>query len=435
MADDAPNNATLETAKKLVDELYGYRDHYVERFGVEKVSQKVDDLDGKMRETLVKLDEMKDSITNKAEYFLLRGRTLNVVGKFSNEALEALSKAVKLDPKSVEAWNNLGECYWKKGDIAGAKNCFTGALGHEKNKVSLRSLSMVMRQLGGSPEECQQLVKDSVERAKEAVQLDITDGSSWLILGNAYLSLFFSGGQDPRVLKQCMSAYSQAERDAVARSNPDLHYNRAMSYKYQEEYQKALEEFDLAAQLDPSWSDPGMEEKALLTYLDSVVTLTQKQGKLKPKQLQSYLNSLSEKDLGPYGMGSYTSPTGKTIELSHISTSDMAPEVNANKVICGKVVCSVESNSTVPFTFCLCDKKSCIPVTVYNMVQGGGVKIGDSVAIPEPYGQVVKIKHKDKTFDFLSVRVDSPLVMVVNGSKVKANKLSSCVLSVRTVPE
>ena len=30
------------------------------------------------------------------------------------------------------------------------------------------------------------------------------------------------------------------------------------------------------------------------------------------------------------------------------------------------------------------------------MVQGAGVKIGDSVAIPEPYGQVVHVKHKDK---------------------------------------
>ena len=39
-------------------------------------------------------------------------------------------------------------------------------------------------------------------------------------------------------------------------------------------------------------------------------------------------------------------------------------------------------------------------MTVYNMVQGAGVKIGDSVAIPEPYGQVVHVKHKDKVSSF-----------------------------------
>ena len=48
--------------QKLVEELYEYRDHYVDRFGLEKVSQKAADLDEKMRETLVKLDEMKGLI-------------------------------------------------------------------------------------------------------------------------------------------------------------------------------------------------------------------------------------------------------------------------------------------------------------------------------------------------------------------------------------
>ena len=31
-----------------------------------------------------------------------------------------------------------------------------------------------------------------------------------VILGNAYLSLFFMTGQDPKVLKQCISAYTHA---------------------------------------------------------------------------------------------------------------------------------------------------------------------------------------------------------------------------------
>lgn len=69
-------------------------------------------------------------IKNKAQFHLLKGRILNVTSKFSQEAEDALSKAVKLDPKLVEAWNHLGECYWKKEDISAAKNCFTGALNH-----------------------------------------------------------------------------------------------------------------------------------------------------------------------------------------------------------------------------------------------------------------------------------------------------------------
>ena len=66
----------------------------------------------------------------KANYFNLLGRTLNVLPTYDPQAQEALARAVKLDPLLVEAWNSLGECLWKKGDIEAAKNCFTGALEH-----------------------------------------------------------------------------------------------------------------------------------------------------------------------------------------------------------------------------------------------------------------------------------------------------------------
>ena len=69
----------------------------------------------------------------------------------------------------------------------------------KKNKISLRNLSMVMRQLGGSPEERQQLIKDSVERAKEAVQLDIADGTSWC----GYPEVFFCCKSDVHFVIVC----------------------------------------------------------------------------------------------------------------------------------------------------------------------------------------------------------------------------------------
>jgi tetratricopeptide (TPR) repeat protein len=67
---------------------------------------------------------------NRTMYLYLKGRALNVIPQHSKEAEELLSRAVKLDPKLVEAWNELGECYWKKDDIQEAKNCFSGALLH-----------------------------------------------------------------------------------------------------------------------------------------------------------------------------------------------------------------------------------------------------------------------------------------------------------------
>lgn len=56
------------------------------------------------------------------------GRAHDVIDEHSPQAEAALTKAVKLDPQLVEAWNQLGESYWKRDNIKEAKNCFQGAL-------------------------------------------------------------------------------------------------------------------------------------------------------------------------------------------------------------------------------------------------------------------------------------------------------------------
>lgn len=61
---------------------------------------------------------------------MLKGKALNVTPEYSPQAEVLLSKAVKLEPELVEAWNQLGEVHWKKGDVAAAHTCFSGALTH-----------------------------------------------------------------------------------------------------------------------------------------------------------------------------------------------------------------------------------------------------------------------------------------------------------------
>lgn len=60
-------------------------------------------------------------------FFYLRGKVLNIAQDYDPRAGECLSKALKLDPNLIGAWNELGECYWKKKDIDAAYNCFTQA--------------------------------------------------------------------------------------------------------------------------------------------------------------------------------------------------------------------------------------------------------------------------------------------------------------------
>uniref|UniRef100_A0A0L8FQK4 Tetratricopeptide repeat protein 5 OB fold domain-containing protein n=1 Tax=Octopus bimaculoides TaxID=37653 RepID=A0A0L8FQK4_OCTBM len=218
-----------------------------------------------------------------------------------------------------------------------------------KNKVSLRNLSMVLRQIPGIPPlEKLEIVKESVEKAKDAVHMDITDGSSWANLGNAYLSLFFAEGQNPKTLKQAMSAYNQAVRDPVAKNNPDLHFNRAIAYKYQEDYQEALEGFSTAKALDCDWLGPVEQETRLLDFLTQLTMLQSSHGKMKAKKLINLSKSIKESDLGPYQGGNYTADNGRTVELKKKMFKELQPGVNKHTVIVGKVVCTISHVDPIP---------------------------------------------------------------------------------------
>ncbi|XP_029037290.1 tetratricopeptide repeat protein 5-like [Osmia bicornis bicornis] len=414
-----------------VNALYFFRDHYFVNHSIEEAIKKKSDVEKEMKDTINKFDECKgyEIEGSRAKYYYLKGKALNVTERFIPQAEELLTKAVKLEPNLVEAWNELGECYWKNDDIQQAKNCFVGALRHGRNKVSLRNLSMVLRQESVSTVEQQiQNIQKGVEYAKEAVSLDTTDGISWAILGNAYLYSFFTVAQNPSTLRLCMSAYVQAEKDIVAGSNPDLFHNRAVALKYQEEYCLALKSFERAMLLDPLWETPRNKRDELLQYLKDVQNLVNNNGKVKPKRLYQMIRALDVKHLGPYKGGSFTSGQ-KTVKLDLVSLKNLTLGLNPEKVIFGKVVCWIQDTDCVPFAFCLVDEeKTCIGVTVYNLAKGRGVTVGDSVAIPEPFVIHQKFSYLDNDFDFKSIRVETPVILVVNGRKLGREQQASAKL-------
>ena len=186
--------------ESVVNKLYEYRDNFIENVGVECVSQKTKLVKAEMEKTLANIKE-QEGVYQKTQYLFLLGKTLNVMPEYSQECEDYLSKVVKRDPSHIEAWNMLGETFWKKGNLIASKDCFEGALKRKKDKISLRSLSMVLRQLKPKqPGNNQMNVLESVKHAKAAVELDVNDGKSWYILGNAYLSLFFVTEQNPKVI-------------------------------------------------------------------------------------------------------------------------------------------------------------------------------------------------------------------------------------------
>tara|TARA_Y200000002_G_C22462239_1_gene570880 strand:+ start:61 stop:609 length:549 start_codon:yes stop_codon:yes gene_type:complete len=104
-----------------------------------------------------------------------------------------LSKALKLDPNNVDAWNTLGTVFWKKGDLLQAKRCFEGGNERKPNKVSQREISMLIRdsRMAKSQGKATSVelakrrmdnIKESIELAKSAVSLDVKDSRSWYVV-------------------------------------------------------------------------------------------------------------------------------------------------------------------------------------------------------------------------------------------------------------
>ena len=106
----------------------------------------------------------------------------------------------------------------------------------EKNRFVLRNLSIITRQLASKVtdrNERNRLIEESIQYAKQAVELDVKDGASWCksfivelrlpriftffssledTLANSYVCFYFMVENHPKNLKQAFSAYNLAVR-------------------------------------------------------------------------------------------------------------------------------------------------------------------------------------------------------------------------------
>ncbi|XP_052744596.1 tetratricopeptide repeat protein 5 isoform X2 [Bicyclus anynana] len=356
----------------------------------------------------------------------MKGRCYNISNKYDARAMQCLSKAVKLNPHLVDAWNELGECYLKNMNMKEAKASFEGALKHERNRLSLRCLAIILRQECGDlkQSEISSAMTKSVELAKEAVAQDIKDGISWSVLGNTYLCQYFLIAQDPATLKLCMSAYKQAWSDPVAKGQPDLHFNKGVALKYSECYGEALQMFDQSCRLDPGWQPPADERAELVRYLTEATKLVHTRGKLKAKRISNMVQTIDKKMLGDYATDS--DGARKDVLLELVDIDKLQEGSNEGKVILGRVVGSIHNKNSVPFTFAIIDKSlKCVCVSVYNWANGRGVIIGDVVAVPEPLLSSHAMDSRLAKYEFQSIRVNNPLVLLVNGKRVNRNQYAS----------
>eukprot|EP00696_Hemimastix_kukwesjijk_P018129 gnl/Hemi2/6938_TR2367_c0_g1_i1.p1 gnl/Hemi2/6938_TR2367_c0_g1~~gnl/Hemi2/6938_TR2367_c0_g1_i1.p1 ORF type:complete len:445 (+),score=156.54 gnl/Hemi2/6938_TR2367_c0_g1_i1:59-1336(+) len=348
-----------------------------------------------------------NTAAEKAEILLLRGRALECNLDHSKEAEDCLARAAKLNP-SVPVFNCLAQCFWKRRDLAGARNCLMDALHLARNRESLCQLSLLLRLIARQPGTSQEIIKSSMEEGialtKEAIRLDLNDGYSWYYYGNALLNYYFEISRDHADFDKAIKAYNTAEKSDDLSFLPDLFYNRATMYKFRQAYQPALADFTRAGSLDPSL----LVEPEISEIIGWVVRATQAiegRGNIKPRKLKTFVNSI---------------PSEKPRDLF----SSLANGNNNKRVLC-KVLTTLTKPGVTPYLCVAVDRNYDFRVlAVYNLGEGS-IKDNDLVDIKEPHVAGVALHESGKTWSYTCLSVLSPVQLKVNRRKLTASNPST----------
>ncbi|XP_064331554.1 LOW QUALITY PROTEIN: tetratricopeptide repeat protein 5 [Phalacrocorax carbo] len=386
-----------------------------------------DDLVAEMERTLQLMEAVHVSPQARGRALVLRARALGVCAAGAPRAEQSLSRAVKLEPGLGVAWTRLGEARWGRGDLAGARACFAGALAHGEDAEARRLLSMALRAGGGAGGGAGGSLRQSLAQAEAAVRCAPADGRSWYVLGNAYVSLFFAGGQSPDHARRALGAYAQAERvDPEAANNPDLHLNRATLLQYEERFGAALEGLGRASALAPRWEEPRRRHAHLLDFLGRLCALLANRGKLRGKRRRGLQGPLPPSLLGPLGGPGGPRPS---------PLAALRPGPNPRRALLARVIFSLTPEGGRALVMGVADGAGGVAaVTVYNAAPDWGVLVGDALALPEPILRQHHVAHQGKTFSFLGIRVSSPLSLVVNGRRPPGPALAPARLALRNDP-
>ena len=174
-----------------------------------------------------------------------------------NYAINALKKAVKLNPSNAEAHFNLGRAYKRGGMDDKARTEFS---------ISTRI----------NPE----IFNECVKKYREKIDYELTETQNYSELGSAYA--------EKGMINDAIDAYKKLI--AIEPENARAHYSLGTLYSKKKIYDDAADEFWMAVEIDPDMSEAhynlglvyyrqGMFEKAIAEYKVALKLLPETQTK------------------------------------------------------------------------------------------------------------------------------------------------------------
>jgi len=432
-ADHGATAGLLSQADSHVKELEELEDYYFEADRQAKMTAVANKVVDSVDRSLATLRPLPQDLN--ARGLFLKGRALSFLPGRDAKAEELLSKALKLDPKLLAAWNALGEVHWNTQNYHRSRECFEHALEFcGENSISLRGLSMVLRavETDGAAK-----VDDSVrqanfqkalEKAKAAIALDAGDAQNWENLGNAYVGDFFVNARRPDELSRALIAYGKAEAiyGKLGKANPSLQLNRGMAAKYLEDYDLALRSFRKAQEIGSP--NAAKEEQKVVELVQKLAGYAQRKGDLKSKHLKELLDDMKQVAEGQRSLRDLRANTG-----------------SADVPLVAKVVNIVDRLQDLPMIITCCDAHGdFFALSLYNVDPS---KVADSVVlmksiihIRQPKFREVSIDVNHKTWSYPCVRVgNAGDVSVVGGSSLESaavlSKFSAAALPREPQPE
>uniref|UniRef100_F1L7P0 Tetratricopeptide repeat protein 5 n=1 Tax=Ascaris suum TaxID=6253 RepID=F1L7P0_ASCSU len=429
----------MDVLKEKIKEAEQFRDRYYEYHPGSKFADKSKAVREKVIPLLQDIPlEIRGSSSLSAEHSLLCGRILNICMEYDPKCERHLTQAVKLNPYLAEAWNELGECLWKKNDHEAAIDCFKKSLSRERTAKCMCALSSALRQhalMTTDKKKRDEMREEAARLCAEAVRVDSDSGTAWHALGNSHLTDFFAKGQtDEQIMRSAREAYEKALTLGDEHLSADLHLNYATALKFDQDYGKCLEHLHIACTRDPEFFDAKERYEGLCLFLTRLSEAVERKGKLKAKRLLEFQKSLSKTEPNHSQPISMRLADGGKRTLKEADFGSIHEGLNEDVVIVGRVVGIVPNPEAIPFAFVGCDKNgTCLAFTVYNFSQNFGMIIGDLFSLADPFVIDVDVNgvhcgrlSVDHRIKFRAVRIQSPHVLLKNGKRMGLDCVAPC---------